>query len=232
MTGGSDLSLASAIRTGVLSAVPRQRVDDKAERRLSTENAERADALGESIREDETALMRSAGHGDASACRILVDRHLRSIVGFAYRFLGDFAEAEDVAQETFFRLWRHAHRWEDRARLTTWLHRVARNLCIDLLRKKRPEAVEDIADHADPAKDQAAALRRDSAARHVIAALAGLPERQRAAVALTHYQGLSNIESAEVMGVSVEALESLLSRARRGLRDRLMPLRDDLIGDL
>jgi RNA polymerase sigma-70 factor (ECF subfamily) len=101
-----------------------------------------------------------------------------------------------------------------------------------LVRRKRPEGVEDIAEHPDPADDQAAVLQRDSAARLVVAALVALPERQRAAVALTHYQGLSNIESAEVMGISVEALESLLSRARRGLRDRLMPLRDDLIGDL
>ena len=232
MTEGSEFSLASASRAGVLFAESGRRADETAEHGLNTGNADRAHATGERVGEDEPALMRRAGNGDATACRILVDRHLRSIVGFAYRFLGDFAEAEDVAQETFLRLWRHAHRWEDRARLTTWLHRVARNLCIDLVRRKRPEGVEDIAEHPDPADDQAAVLQRDTAARLVLAALATLPERQRAAVALTHYQGLSNIESAETMDVSVEALESLLSRARRGLRNRLMPLRDDLIGDL
>lgn len=232
MSSGSDPSLAPAIRSGVFFAEARRQAVDSTEHGLSAGNVNRAHSDGAHDSEDESALMRRAGNGDASACRILVDRHLRSIVGFSYRFLGDFAEAEDVAQETFLRLWRHAHRWEDRARLTTWLHRVARNLCIDFVRRKRPEGVEDIADHPDPAEDQATILQRGSVAQLVVAALAKLPERQRAAVTLTHYQGLNNIENAEVMGVSVEALESLLSRARRGLRDHLMPLRDDLMGDL
>jgi RNA polymerase sigma-70 factor, ECF subfamily len=197
---------------------------------LDSSEVNHAAVDAEFSRDEEAALMRRAGEGDASACRYLVDRHLRSIVSFAYRFLGDFAEAEDIAQETFLRLWRHASKWENRARLSTWLHRVAHNLCIDYVRRRRPEGVENIDHHPDPAESQLDAVQRDATSQIVVMAVVELPERQRLAVILTHYQDLTNIESAEIMNISVDALESLLSRARRGLRERLKSLRDDLGG--
>ncbi len=180
----------------------------------------------------DAALIARVGAGDSAACRVLVDAHLGRIHAFAWRMLGDAGEAEDVAQEAFIRLWRQAARWRAGARAGTWLHRVAHNLCIDRLRRRREIPGDSVPEQADPAPGPMAVRHRDQVAGAIQAALAGLPERQRAAIALVHYQELGNIEAAAVMDVSVEALESLLSRGRRGLRQRLADMRDDLLGEL
>lgn len=173
---------------------------------------------------DDDALMRQAGEGDRVACRTLVQRHLRPVTAFAWRVLGNREDAEDVAQETFLRLWTEARRWQPgRAKLSTWLFRVAHNLAVDRLRARRPSVdLDAIADPADGRPDPAQAYEQDETARRVAAALAELPDRQRTAIALCHHQGLSNADAAEVMGVGVEAVESLLARGRRTLRQRLM----------
>jgi len=175
--------------------------------------------------------MQRVGAGDAAACSVLVERHLPPIVAFAARMLADRAEAEDVAQETFLRLWRHAGAWRPRARLSTWLHRVAYNLCIDRLRRARPAPLDEAHDPPDPAPDAAAGLARQQTAAIIAAALAALPERQRAAIALVHYQELGGSEAAEVLGVGVRALESLLARGRRTLRAELAGRRAELLGE-
>jgi RNA polymerase sigma-70 factor (ECF subfamily) len=127
-----------------------------------------------------------------------------------------------VAQEAFLRAWRHAGRWRPgEARFSTWLHRVAVNLCIDRRRRRREQTVDELPEVADPAPGPEGTALAAARRRRVEAAVAGLPERQRAAVLLTHFQGLGNIEAAEALGVSVEAVESLLSRARRQLRAAL-----------
>jgi len=161
-----------------------------------------------------------------------MEAHLGRIHGFAWRMLGDAGDAEDVAQEAFLRLWRQAGKWRAEARVGTWLHRVAHNLCVDRLRKRRGDSGEQPPDLPDPAPGPAAERHRAQVARSVEIALARLPERQRAAIALVHYQELGNIEAADIMGVSVEAMESLLSRGRRGLRAALAGMRDDLMGDM
>jgi RNA polymerase sigma-70 factor (ECF subfamily) len=180
----------------------------------------------------DAALIARVGDGDSTACRALVDAHLGRIHAFAWRMLGDAGEAEDVAQEAFIRLWRQAGRWRAEARAGTWLHRVARNLCIDRLRRRRETQGDLVPEQADPAPGPMAARHRDQVAGAIRAALAGLPERQRAAISLAHYQELGNIEAAAIMEISVEALESLLSRGRRGLRELLARMRDDLLGEL
>lgn len=180
----------------------------------------------------DAALIARVGAGDSAACRVLVDAHLGRIHAFAWRMLGDAGEAEDVAQEAFIRLWRQAARWRAEARAGTWLHRVAHNLCVDRLRRRRETQGDLVPEQADPAPGPMAARHRDQVAGAIQAALAGLPERQRAAIALVHYQELGNIEAAAIMEISVEALESLLSRGRRGLRQRLVEMRDDLLGEL
>src|SRR5262249_11203932 len=154
--------------------------------------------------------------GDAAAFRELSRVHLGKIMNYAYRMLHDRAEAEDVAQETFLRLWKDAAQYEPKARVGTWLHRIAHNLCIDRLRKHR-ERPTDTADEGPSSLEPGGLLDRKRTADAVMTALGELPERQRAAIALVHYQGLGNIEAAEVLGVGVEALESLLSRGRRTL---------------
>jgi len=147
------------------------------------------------------------------------------MLALAERMLGDPAEAEDVAQETFFRLWRHAPRWRPgAARLDTWLHRVALNLCYDRLRRRRERPVAEPPDTADPGPAPDRGLLASDVGVRVRRALQDLPPRQREAIALCHYQELGNIEAAELMGVSVEALESLLSRGRRALKAALADL--------
>jgi RNA polymerase sigma-70 factor (ECF subfamily) len=173
---------------------------------------------------DEALLVRIAD-GDAAAVRALVGRKLPRILGLAHRMLGDAAEAEDVAQEAFVRIWRQAAKWRPgEARFDTWLHRVALNLCYDRLRRRREIATDAPPEVADegPAPDRGL-LAQDTGER-VGEALARLPERQREAIVLCHYQELGNIEAAAVMGVTVEALESLLSRGRRALRANLADL--------
>jgi RNA polymerase sigma factor (sigma-70 family) len=131
-------------------------------------------------------------------------------------------EAEDVAQEAFLRIWQHAPRWrEGEARFDTWLHRVALNLCYDRLRKQRDEPADQLPEAADPGPLPDARLDARSRDQRVQAALAGLPARQREALVLNYYQELSNVEAASLMGITVEALESLLARARRNLRAQL-----------
>lgn len=166
--------------------------------------------------------MRQAAAGDAVAYRRIVDRHLRPIHAYARRMLGDQAAAEDVAQETFLRLWQQAARWQPRARLSTYLHRIAHNLSIDALRRCRPGHEGQGGADALAADDRPSGLLREKRrAEAVQRAIDDLPERQRAALTLVHYQGLSQREAAEVIGVGVDALESLLARARRSLRSAL-----------
>lgn len=173
---------------------------------------------------DEDLVLR-AGRGEASAARALVERKLPRMVRLAYRMLGDAQAAEDVAQEAMLRAWRQAPSWTPgQARFDTWLHRVALNLCYDRLRRRREVLTDTLPERPDdgPSPDQGW-IERDRA-RLVQEAMATLPERQREAIVLCHFQELSNIAAAELMSVSVEALESLLARGRRALKAALSDL--------
>jgi RNA polymerase sigma-70 factor (ECF subfamily) len=185
---------------------------------LAPRNARVADA------ETDLDLMVRVGSGDAQAYRVLSERHLTSILRYAARVLGDTTEAEDVAQETFLRLWQEARRFEVRqAKPSTWLYRIAHNLCIDRLRRRR-EVGSDALDRRSGGDRPSGLYDRKELASAVQAALSALPERQRAAVVLVHYEGMDNIEAAEVLGCGVEAVESLLARGRRALREQLTKL--------
>lgn len=179
-------------------------------------------AMVQDPHEADAVLAGRAAGGDHGALRGIVDQHLGPITRFSFRMLGDAAEAEDVAQETFLRLWRELPRWEAKARLTTWLHKVAHNLCIDRLRARRPLSGQNASELVDPRAEALAQLEEHQRADAVARALAELPERQRAAVTLVYHQGLSNKQAAEVLGIDVDALESLLARGRQNLRKRLM----------
>ena len=173
--------------------------------------------------------MARVGQGDASACRTLVQRHLPRVVAFAQRVLGDAAEAEDVAQEVFVRVWTSAPRWEPRAQLSTWLHRVAMNFCLDRLARRREQSLDDVPEPLDPRPSPASQAAARDLGRHVQVALLALPERQRIAITLCHHQGFSSREAAEILGVGERALESLLARGRRAVRERLRAIAPDFV---
>ena len=177
----------------------------------------------------DAALMGRVVAGDTAAHRAVMDRHLPGLVAFAWRLAGDWATAEDVAQDAMLKLWRQAPRWKPKAQIGTWLRRVAYNRCIDLHRRARPG--EDIAglDLEDPAAGPERNLLAQEVSAIVRRALAALPDRQRAAIAMVHFDGMSNGETAAALEVSVEAVESLLARGRRTLRERLTALKPDLL---
>lgn len=178
------------------------------------------------MNDPDAALVRAVAEGDANAARELMDRHLARILRVGRRMLGDAAEAEDVAQEVFLRVWRNAAKWKPgRAKFETWMHRVAINLCLDRLRRRREVFMDAPPDRADHGDGPDGVLLQAQTSTAIEAALARLPERQRAAIVLCHYQELTNIEAAAAMSISVEAVESLLSRGRRKLREELADLR-------
>ena len=184
-------------------------------------DADQAGAPVTKVDPDQDLIARVA-KGDPAAVRAMVARKLPRLLGVATRMLGDRGEAEDVAQEAFLRLWRQAGRWRPGAALfDTWLHRVTLNLCYDRLRRRREITSDAVPEQADPAATADQAMIDQARDARLAAAIQSLPERQRAALVLQYYEGLSNIEAAAAMEIGVDALESLLSRARRTLRDRL-----------
>ena len=189
--------------------------------------------MDDTFESDETLVQR-AGRGDRRAAAMLVERHTDKIYAVCFRMLGAQHAAEDAAQETFLRLWRNAAKWKPAgAKFETWLYRVAMNLCLDQLRKRKRDAPEDAApEQVDHAARPDEAFFAGEKRFLIDDALAQLPDRQRMALTLCHYQELSNIEAAKVMDISVDALESLLARGRRGLRERLSPLRQALTGKM
>jgi len=167
--------------------------------------------------------------GDSAAFRKLTEEYLKALVTFSQRLVGNHAEAEEVVQETFLRVWQKSDTYQPKAKLSTWLYTIARNISIDRLRKRsRKEEAFELDDERDQSPDSAVPsqlLAQKQAQQSLEQALASLPERQRTALALCHEQGLDNPQIAEILDCSVEAVESLLSRGRRTLREILTSTR-------
>lgn len=183
--------------------------------------ANAGDAVAEAAAE--ARLIARFAAGDQAAARTLAGMLLPLVHRQAWRILGDEAEAEDVAQEAMLRFWRQAPTWRPgEARASTWLYRVTRNLCIDRIRRKRPMAgIDDVAEPADPVPGVLDRLASGEESRALARAIIALPERQREAIVMRHFDDASNPEIAERLGCSVEAVESLLARARRSLAARM-----------
>jgi RNA polymerase sigma-70 factor (ECF subfamily) len=189
--------------------------------------------------EPDDALVARAGRGDKAAFAVLVRRHLARATAIAQRILGNRSDAEEVVQEAFLRCWQKAPDWQpaespgnaakagERAQFATWLYRVLTNLCFDRRRRPQPVELEAAGEIADTRDDGFAQTERGEIGRRVAEAMAKLPDRQRAALALCYYEDLGNIEAAAALDISIGALESLLVRGRRALRDSLGDLAID-----
>ncbi len=165
-------------------------------------------------------LLALIADGDKQAFSLLMKRYLPAVINFSLRYFPQRSDAEDIAQETFTRLWCKAPVWQDKGvSVKAWLFRVAYNQSIDQLRKQKSEY---LADYDENIIDEAAFIESmmDMDANLAIQKLAldTLPERQRTAISLCAIKGFSNSEAAIVMGTSVEALESLMARGRRKLK--------------
>ena len=171
--------------------------------------------------DDDAVMARIAGRDSLAFSRV-VEAQLGMLHRVAYRMLGDGTEAEDVAQEALLRLWATADRWRNgQSGIAAWLTRVAVNLCLDRLRRRRFASDAEAPDRPDdaPGADEAMAAEQIHAA--ALAALGDLTERHRAAIVLTYYEELPNAAAAEVLEMKLKAFESLLLRARGAMRAAL-----------
>jgi RNA polymerase sigma-70 factor (ECF subfamily) len=166
-------------------------------------------------------LMARIGRGDEAAFRLISRRYAGRAVGLARRVTGSDADSDDIAQDALLRVWINAPRWRPSATFRTWFYRVVLNLCLNRRRRRPFVALEQAGDLPDPAADAITQLERAETGREMAAAIATLPERQRAAIVLTYHEGLGNSEAAAVLETTVSGIETLLVRARRTLRERL-----------
>ncbi|WP_421695783.1 sigma-70 family RNA polymerase sigma factor [Aestuariivirga sp.] len=180
----------------------------------------------------DAGLLEAAAGGSHAAFSELVSRYFQPVYRLVWRMTGGAADAEDIAQEAFVKLWKNPAQVREAGALKGWLMRVASNGVIDRSRKPRSGTLEDAPEIADPQARPDAPLDRAQAASLVDRRIAGLPERQRQALSLVYFEGLTNIEAAAAMEVSVDALESLLSRARRSLKESLSTAWRELLGGL
>lgn len=175
------------------------------------------------------ALLVLYGNGDPSAAQSLTLRLTPKAFGHAMRVLGDAAEAEDVAQEAMLKLWKIAPDWrQGEAKVTTWLYRVVANMCTDRLRKRRSVGLDEAGEVPDDAISAEGRMQQNERAVALEDALQQLPDRQRQAVVLRHIEGLGNPQIADILDVSVEAVESLTSRGKRALAGILAGRRAEL----
>ncbi len=175
-------------------------------------------------------LIRALGNGDENALRALVERHTASIYRFSVRYTGDESLAQDIAQEVFLKLYRHARRFKAGMSFKTWLIRIVRNTSIDLARSYSYRKVHslDASDSTDflegegkplvwVAQNPEESYSFKQTADRVASAVRSLPEKQRTAVILKYYEELPTKEIAEVMERTLSSVESLLVRAKRNL---------------
>lgn len=174
---------------------------------------------------DDEGLMTLIQKGDHEAFTLLVKRYTRMFYAAAYRMCSDQDMAEDIVQDAFLKLWNNPDLWDSArgAKFSTWFYRVVTNQAIDTMRKikntKGSDVLERMSDDRDSQHDVLEDAEEQAIMEEVIQTL---PERQKIALNLCFYEGLSNKEAAEILGVGVKGLESLLMRAKAGLRDELM----------
>ena len=179
---------------------------------------------------DDVRLMRLIGQGETIALEELIQKHQALVAGTVARMLGSNSDVEDIAQQVFIRVWKSARRYVPRAKFTTWLLKITRNLVFNELRRAKRHAhvplQPETGTEDPPLKDEAlsppdASLLEVELQRKIEEAILQLPEAQRMALVLRRYEELSYDQIAEVLDLSVPAVKSVLFRARTELRSRL-----------
>jgi len=175
--------------------------------------------------EQERELVARVKQGKVDAYQSVLQHHLPSLNRYVTRMIGNSEDAEEILQDVFLRFWQKANQFNpDKSKLTTWLHQIAHNRCIDEFRKKNPAAVdlnEDEEVEMLSAENPQKQFIQEQTNQYLAAAIQKLPENQRSALLLSYYQGLSNKQIAEILSISVEALESQLVRTRKKLQSSL-----------
>jgi len=176
----------------------------------------------------DAALMLRVKQGDAAAFEALVEKYKQPIMNFVYRTLPDVTEAEDLAQHVFLQVFKSAHRYEASARFSTWLFTIARNLCLNEIRRRIRHPADSL-DETYPEGEERPNFSPPESMLHeeleekIQAALAGLPEKQRTAILLCRGDELSYEDIAKVLDCSVSATKSLIHRGREVLKQKLKP---------
>jgi len=171
-------------------------------------------------------LLAAIASREKAAFSMLIDRHMENVRSLSWRLLNNHADVDDIAQDVFLKLWNKPDSFKPgNAKFSTWLYRVTKNACIDKQRKMKNSTGLEVVEltYADNKPDPESQLVANSQAEQVNNAIAKLPPRQAQAISLSHFEGVSNIEAAQILEVSVEAVESLLGRARRSLKATLEP---------
>jgi RNA polymerase sigma-70 factor (ECF subfamily) len=172
---------------------------------------------------DDHALLAHIQDGSHDAFAVLVQRHTERFYRLAYRYVHNRETAEDIVQDAFLKLWEAPSRWqpERNSKFTTWFYRIVVNLCLDWQKKKRPLALDEEVLLADARETPDTEMIRTQEQQVLEQEIAALPERQHMALNLCFAEGLSNQEAAEVIGVRLKALQSLIMRAKATLKERM-----------
>ena len=177
-------------------------------------------------------LLARLARRDEAAFAELIGRYFDRVHRIAWRVLGGAADAEDVAQEAFLKAWTAPGQIRDGRAIGAWLSRVATNLALDRLRRRPPELPAELPDLVDPRAAADRGLERATLETELADALAALPDRQRAALVLVHFEGLGNLEAAATLGARIVAVELLLARARRNLKLAFADRWKELVAEL
>ena len=187
--------------------------------KTSAGNASAASRLAE---ESDQTLAALISQGDAIAFQVLMERHINMHLSFAERMMGNRQEAEDIVQDAFSKLWIHAEKFDpSRSKFTTWFYRIVMNRCLDKKRKKTSLPLPQNYETVDQREDPSESLAKKQRERTIRQALNKIPGRQRAAINLCYFEGLSNQQAADILKLNIKALESLLCRGRKNLKTLL-----------
>lgn len=168
-------------------------------------------------------IIREIQAGNRPAFSALVSRHITRFYHLAYRYMASREEAEDIVQTAFLKIWENPFLWKDggKAKFTTWFSRIVINLCLDQKKKSKPSWLPEDMDIQDSASSQEQDMLAQEKESAVMAAINTLPDRQKTALILCFYEEYSQQEAAQIMKIKIKALESLLMRAKKNLKEQM-----------